>query len=104
MHITPLMALYNEMPKFAQLLATETTISSYKGVISREWYPNSVSGSYQRIRDWFGCTVTLDVPSTADDLNNANHPYGAVFREVSKRNGGVNKAMYSFPYVLCNRQ
>lgn len=100
MYISLPMALYNAMPKSAELLETEKSLSSWKDVLSREWFPNSVSGSFQNIWDWFGCTVKLDVSLTADDLNNANHPYGAVFREVLKSDGGVNKGMHFVPLYL----
>lgn len=69
-------------------------------MLSRKWFPNRVSGSSQRIRDWFGNTVELDAPSTADDPDNANHPYGAVLMEVLKFDDVVNRVMHSVSLSL----
>lgn len=70
------------MPNFAQLIATKQTLLVYKGVLWREYFPNSIwnnnsfSRSSHKISDWFAGTVEFDVQSTADDRNIANNRSG----------------------------
>lgn len=96
MYISSLMALFNAVPKIAQLLAIVALLSSYRGVKTREWSPNVVLRSSQRTLDWFYNYVNLYVSTTANDPNDANRPYGAVSRELLKSGGAVNKLTHSF--------
>lgn len=68
-------------------------------ILSSGWFPNSISGSSERIQDCYVRTAKLDVSSTADDLNSENHPYGAVFREVVKA-GWLSQEGITFYFIM----
>lgn len=90
------MLLYNASPQFVQLLVTETMLSLYKGLLSSQRIFVTVSVNCWNALDSFLRTAERDVPSTADDANNANLPHEAVLIEMVKMEGYFERAKQSF--------
>lgn len=91
--------LYNNLPRNYTLLATETTVSDFRSVVQGERFPIYVCPGSMQIREWFGRTVQLSgIDASDSDVNLANHPFGAISREVVVTEGHADRSVLHVPF------